>query len=119
MKAKTKGLLSNMPVRSAERDLWCRRYRPSGNPGARLVCLGLITLEPADAGRVLRPRLAGQRELRAATAVAGACLPHVSHPFPQLRQLGTAQAGEPQPRVRGPLRSGEVPDAVPGAASRC
>jgi surfactin synthase thioesterase subunit len=39
VKAKTKGLLSNMPVHSAERDLWCRRYRPSGNPGARLVCL--------------------------------------------------------------------------------
>lgn len=28
-----------MPVPSAERALWCRRYRPSGKPIARLVCL--------------------------------------------------------------------------------
>jgi hypothetical protein len=84
------------------------------HPHLHLGCLGLIPLEPAGAGRVLRPRLAGQGKVRAAPAVAGACLPHVSHPLPQLRQLGIAQAGQPQPRVRGPLRHGGVPDAGAG-----
>ena len=87
-------------------------HRP--HPHLQLGCLGPIPPEPAGAGRVLRPRLPGQGKGRAAPAVAGARLPHVSHPFPQLRQLGTAQAGQPQPRVRRPLRPGGVPDA--GAA---
>ena len=61
------------------------------HPDLKLRGLGLIPLELAGAGRVFRPRLTGQGQLRAAVAVAGARLADMRHPLAEPGQLSVIQ----------------------------
>ena len=74
---------------------------------ADLAGLGGIPGQHRDAGRVLRPRLAGRRQLRASAPESRAYFLDVGDALAQLGYLGLSQAGQ--------VRSGAL-DRIPGRA---